>query len=152
MLKNIKISNTLLTAVLVFVALQALLGGLGYWALNHVNDRLQTLYQHAIVQTNTVNAATLELITARTDLSRYSSRVAQQQADQNGTLLNARKLLAQADARVAELQQDLSADDLAAITPFVEAYQKYSNNLKGVDRALTAGDLEAYMQQGTQKV
>ncbi|MGB6008866.1 methyl-accepting chemotaxis protein [Castellaniella sp.] len=152
MFKHIKISNTLLAVVLAFVVLQALLGGLGYWTLSHINERVQTLYQSAIVQTNTVNAATLELITARTDLSRYSSRVAQQQADQNSTLLSAREQIAAADARVATLKQGLSAEDLDAMGPFLAAYQRYSDNLKGVDRVLTAGDMQAYMKQGTQKV
>ncbi|WP_066454665.1 methyl-accepting chemotaxis protein [Castellaniella caeni] len=152
MFKNIKISNTLLTVVLAFICLQAVLGGLGYWALNRVNDRVQTLYQSAIVQTNTVNAATLSLITARTDLSRYSTRVAQNHPEQNDTLLNARKLIAAADVRIADLQKGLGADDARAMAPFLTAYRQYSDNLKGVDRVLSAGDMQAYLKQGTQKV
>lgn len=152
MLKNIKISNTLLTVVLGFIVLQAVLGGLGYWALNHVNDRVQTLYQNAIVETNAVNAATLSLITARTDLSRYSTRVAQQNAEQNATLLSAREQIAAADEQISRLTKGLDTTDQPEMASFLAAYQQYSSNLKGVDRVLTDGDMQAYLKQGTQKV
>lgn len=87
--KNVKIANALLAVVVIFFCLQALLGGMGYFALNRVNNDVQALYKNVVQQGNPVNAASLSLIAARTDLSRYSSRVAQDRPDQNGPLLSA---------------------------------------------------------------
>ena len=152
MLKNVKIAHALLAFVLVFMGLQVLLGGLGYWALNHINDNVQNLYRSGIRQSNAVNVASLSLVAARTDLSRHSTRVAQKQPEENGPLLSARKHIASADKNIAEMEQSLVDADRQAITPYLQAYRRYSDNLKSVDRVLTRGDMQAYLKQGTQKV
>ncbi len=71
MFKNLKVANALLAFVLVFLSLLVLLGGLGYWSLNHINSDVQNLYRRSVQQNDAVNAASLSLVAARTDLSRY---------------------------------------------------------------------------------
>lgn len=150
--KNIKIANALLTVVVIFFCLQALLGGMAYFALNRVNNDVQTLYRNVVQQGNPVNTASLSLIAARTDLSRYSSRVAQGRPDQDGPLLTALEHIASADKDFAMFESTLSNAEQTAFAPVQQAYHNYSNNLQGVARVLKAGDMEAYMKQGTQKV
>ncbi len=152
MFKNLKIANMLLAVVVIFLSFQLLLGGLGYFSLNQVNGDVQALYRNSVHQGNRVNAASLSLVAARTDLSRYATRVAQGRLQDNASLLTAREHIVSADRNFAALEQTLTDAEKQAFAPYLQAYRKFSSNLQGVGRVLEAGDMEAYLKQGTQGV
>lgn len=135
-----------------FLCFQALLGGLGYYAMDRVNGDLRTFYRDAVQRSDAINAASLSLVAARTDLSRYSSRVSQGKANDTSSLLTARRHLDEARASFARYEATLDEQDRQAHAYLIGAFQNYSSNLEGVDRVLVAGDMEAYMKQGTQGV
>jgi methyl-accepting chemotaxis protein-2 (aspartate sensor receptor) len=151
MFKHMKISQALLAVVVLFLALQLTLGALGYFALQRVNADVHTLYRNSVQEGNSVNAASLSLVAARTDLSRYATRVAQGNGEEKTSLLSARKHIASADKSFAAFEAVLTDEDRKVSAPLVAAYRNFSGNLQGVGRVLEAGDMDAYLKQGTQK-
>ena len=152
MFKNLKVANALLAFVLVFLSLLVLLGGLGYWSLNHINSDVQNLYRRSVQQSDAVNAASLSLLSARTDLVRYATRVTQDRRNENAAQLTAREHLASAEKSIKLLENNLVESDKPLVAPLIEAYQKLSDNLKTLDRILEAGDMDAFRSHDAQSV
>ncbi|KAF1019531.1 MAG: Methyl-accepting chemotaxis protein I [Paracidovorax wautersii] len=152
MWRDLKISTTLMGVVVVFFGFQLLLGGAGFFALSRVETDVQTLYRTSVVQSNAVNAASLALVAARTDLSRYATRVAQGKASENASLLSAREFVAGADRHFTLFESALTETDRPRVAALVQAYHAYSANLQRVGDVLQAGDMDAYLKQGTQGV
>ena len=152
MFRDMKIATTLLGVVIVFFGFQLLLGGSGYFALSRVGADVRDLYRTSVIQSNAVNAASLSLVAARTDLSRYATRVAQGKASENASLLSARDFVASADQSFAIFEKALTDADRPAVAQLVQSYHAYSANLKRVGDVLQAGDMEGYLKQGTQGV
>ena len=151
-LNNIRIASLLTGVAAVFVVFQLLLGGLGYVALSNVSTDAEAMYRTAVVEGNAVNAASLNLVAARTDLSRYATRVTQNRSSENASLIGARQSLAEADTRFAAFESTLTEEDRTRAADLIKAYRAYQTNLLGVGNVLEAGDMEAYLKQGTQGV
>ncbi|MDQ8031473.1 methyl-accepting chemotaxis protein [Bordetella genomosp. 1] len=150
--RDIRIATTLMGVIVVFFGFQLLLGGSGYFALSRVGTDVHALYRSSVIQSNSVNAASLSLVAARTDLSRYATRVAQGKGSENASLLSAREFVARADKSFAIFEKSLDDTDRQSSAALVQAYHAYSANLKRVGDVLQAGDMEAYLKQGTQGV
>lgn len=149
MLRNVRIATALLAIVAVFLVFQLVVGGLAYFGLTRLNEDVRDLHRNAMVQTNAVSAAALSLVAARTDLSRYATRVAQDKADDTTSLRSAQTHISNADRSFAQFESSLEAAS-AVTADLVRAYRAFSQNLQGVARVLQAGDMDAYLKQGTQ--
>lgn len=152
MFKNLSIAKAMLAFAGAFIAFQLLLGALGFYGMERASDTLQSLHRDAVQRSNAVNAASLSLIASRTDLSRYSSRVAQGQASDDASLQTARDHLKDAQANFALFEATLDDADRRQYKELIDAFQAYHSNLEGVDRVLVQGDMAAYLKQGTQGV
>ncbi|MBY4898569.1 methyl-accepting chemotaxis protein [Cupriavidus sp. AU9028] len=152
MLKNLKIAKALLAVVVLFVLYQVVLGILGYSAIARLNDDVSLLHRTAVQQGNNINEASLSLVAARTDMSRYSSRVAQGSGDDKKSLNTALAHLERAARSFSSFEQALAEQEKADAAALIAAYKTFDSNLRGVGRVLEAGDLDAYMKQGTQGV
>ncbi|VFR16241.1 Methyl-accepting chemotaxis protein I (serine chemoreceptor protein) [plant metagenome] len=154
MFRNLKISTTLLGVVVVFFVFQLLLGGLGYVALDRVGADVRELHRNSVVEGNAVSAASLSLVAARTDFSRYATRVTQGNAGDKTSLNTALAHVADAGRHFARFDAALTAGDRASsvTTAYIQAYRQYETNLNNVARVLEAGDMTAYLKQGTQGV
>ena len=153
MLRNVRIATALLAIVAVFLVFQLVVGGLAYFGLTRLNEDVRDLHRNAVVQGNAVNAAALSLVAARTDLSRYATRVAQDKAGETTSLRSGQTHIGNADRSFAQFESSLgAAADSAATAGLVRAYRAFSRNLQGVATVLQAGDMDAYLKQGTQGV
>lgn len=150
MFKNLKIANALLGFVLVFLSLVVLLGGLGYWSLNHINSDVQNLYRKSVQQNDAINATTLSLLSARTDLVRYATRVTQDRRHENAAQLTAREHLASAEQSMKQLEDSLLDSDKSLVAPLIQSYYKLSDNLRTLDRILEDADMDAFRAHNAQ--
>ncbi len=152
MFRNTRIATMLLGIIAVFFTFQLLVGGMGFAALWQTNQDVAQLYRLSSQQVNAVNSAALSLVAARTDLSRYATRVAQGNASDATSLQHARQRIVSADRAFQGFSGGLSAEETAESASLIDAYGKFSANLQNVGRVLEAGDMEAYFKQGTQQV
>ena len=97
MFRNTRIATMLLGIIAVFFTFQLLVGGMGFIALRQTNQDVGQLYRLSSQQVNAVNSAALSLVAARTDLSRYATRVAQGNASDTTALRLARQRIAAGD-------------------------------------------------------
>ena len=146
------IRDRLLGIIAVFFTFQLLVGGMGFIALRQTNQDVGQLYRLSSQQVNAVNSAALSLVAARTDLSRYATRVAQGNASDTTALRLARQRIAAGDRAFQGFSGGLSADERTASKDLIEAYGNLSTNLQNVGKVLEAGDMDAYFKQGTQQV
>ncbi len=152
MFRNTRIATMLLGIIAVFFTFQLLVGGMGFVALRQTNQDVGQLYRLSSQQVNAVNSAALSLVAARTDLSRYATRVAQGNSSDTTALRLARQRIAAGDRAFQGFSSGLSADEKGASKDLIEAYTNLSNNLQSVGKVLEAGDMDAYFKQGTQQV
>ncbi|MFY3936226.1 methyl-accepting chemotaxis protein [Achromobacter xylosoxidans] len=152
MFRNTRIATMLLGIIAVFFTFQLLVGGMGFVALRQTNQDVGQLYRLSSQQVNAVNTAALSLVAARTDLSRYATRVAQGNASDTTALRLARQRIAAGDRAFQGFAGGLSAQEKAESKDLIEAYGNLSNNLQNVGKVLEAGDMDAYFKQGTQQV
>ncbi|EHK63925.1 methyl-accepting chemotaxis protein II [Achromobacter arsenitoxydans SY8] len=138
--------------IAIFFTFQLVVGGMGFIALRQTNQDVAQLYRLSAQQVNAVNSASLSLVAARTDLSRFATRVAQGSASDTSSLQQARQRIVAADRAFQGYTGDLSAEEKAESAALIDAYTKFSANLQSVGRVLEAGDMEAYFKQGTQQV
>ncbi|WP_445657515.1 methyl-accepting chemotaxis protein [Achromobacter sp. NCFB-sbj8-Ac1-l] len=152
MFRNTRIATMLLGVIAVFFIFQLLVGGMGFIALRQTNQDVGQLYRLSSQQVNAVNSAALSLVAARTDLSRYATRVAQGNSSDTTALRLARQRIAAGDRAFQGFSGGLSADERTASKDLIEAYGNLSANLQNVGKVLEAGDMDAYFKQGTQQV
>ena len=152
MFRNTRIATVLLGIIAIFFTFQLVIGGMGFVALRQTNHDVEQLYRLSAQQVNAVNAASLSLVAARTDLSRYATRVAQGNTDDKSSLQAARQRIVSADRAFQGFSGSLSAEEKAESAAIIDAYTKLSTNLQNVGRVLEAGDMDAYFKQGTQSV
>ncbi|PJI52640.1 methyl-accepting chemotaxis protein, partial [Methylobacterium radiotolerans] len=91
MFRNTRIATVLLGIIAIFFTFQLVIGAMGFAALRQTNQDVAQLYRLSQQQVNAVNAASLSLVAARTDLSRYATRVAQGNTDDKTSLVAARQ-------------------------------------------------------------
>ncbi|KOF55137.1 chemotaxis protein [Achromobacter sp. DMS1] len=151
MFRNMRIATMLLGLIAVFFALQLAVGGMGFTALRQTNEDVAQLYRLSARQMNEVNDAALSLVAARTDLSRYATRVAQGKARDDASLRAARQRVAAGDRSFRAFAEGLTAEEQAAYAELLGAYGSFSRNLQSVGNVLEAGDMDAYYKQGTQQ-
>src|SRR5690606_10384507 len=60
--------------------------------------------------------------------------------------------IANADRYFARFEDTLGGNEKSSFAALLRAYHDYSDNLKGVATVLRAGDMDAYLKQGTQGV
>ncbi len=152
MFRNTRIATMLLGIIAIFFTFQLLVGSMGLVALRQTNQDVGQLYRLSSQQVNAVNSAALSLVAARTDLSRYATRVAQGNTADTTSLRQARQRIASGDRAFQGFAGSLSADEKAAAASLIQAYEALSANLQSVGRVLEAGDMDAYFKQGTQQV
>ena len=152
MFRNTRIATMLLGIIAVFFTFQLLVGGMGFVALRQTNQDVGQLYRLSSQQVNAVNSAALSLVAARTDLSRYATRVAQGNASDTTALRLARQRIAAGDRAFQTFAGGLSAQEKTESKDLIEAYNNLSGNLQSVGKVLEAGDMDAYFKQGTQQV
>ncbi|AVJ29914.1 methyl-accepting chemotaxis protein [Achromobacter spanius] len=152
MFRNTRIATVLLGIIAIFFTFQLVIGGMGFVALRQTNHDVEQLYRLSAQQVNAVNSASLSLVAARTDLSRYATRVAQGNTNDKSSLQAARQRIVSADRAFQGFSGNLSAEEKAESAAIIDAYTKLSTNLQNVGRVLEAGDMEAYFKQGTQSV
>ncbi|MGE8638688.1 MAG: methyl-accepting chemotaxis protein [Achromobacter sp.] len=151
MFRNTRIATMLLGIIAIFFTFQLLVGGMGFVALRQTNQDVGQLYRLSSQQVNAVNTAALSLVAARTDLSRYATRVAQGNTSDTTALRLARQRIASGDRAFQGFSSGLSAAEKTASADLIQAYTNLSANLQSVGRVLEAGDMESYFKQGTQQ-
>lgn len=112
MFRNTRIATMLLGIIAVFFTFQLLVGGMGFVALRQTNQDVGQLYRLSSQQVNAVNTAALSLVAARTDLSRYATRVAQGNASDTTALRLARQRIAAGDRAFQTFAGGLSAQEI----------------------------------------
>jgi len=153
MFKNVRLSVSLAIMLGVFVGLQLISQGFGYWAITHTHEDVDRLTTLAIVQNHALDATTEHLMDARINLARAATRMAKGGEEPV-------KIVAYAKERTATAEQDFAVftdsarahgSDDARIAALRQRFAEFDGALKELVTFLDAGNLQAYLDQPTQK-
>lgn len=150
MFKNVKIATSLLLVVCVLFVLQAITGGVGLLALTQTTRDIDHLYKVAVQQANVVSATTTGLMNVRINLTRYATRVAQGNSSDRALLDASRMQLTATKRLFDDFVVSLNPTDRQREAELISKGQALFANLEGVAKVLEAGDMDAYLKQGTQ--
>lgn len=152
-MRNLKLSTLLLIVLGTFVALQLITEGLGFWSVHRTHIDIDRLTTTAIVQSHALDAATEHAMDGRINLARAATRMAR-----GGTLPP--EIVSHAEAQILKSEAHFATFyDSATKLPGGEArtarlrerFVAYNGALKQLADFLKRDNLQAYLDQPTQK-
>jgi methyl-accepting chemotaxis protein-1 (serine sensor receptor) len=136
-----------------FAGFQLLLAGVGFFYFNNVRSDVDRLSSLAVQQSALVNQSTVALMDARINLSRAGTRLQKSGTAPKEIVDHARAELAQAEqsfGRFRAAPKDSGEEALSAA--MTEKYTALHNALTELAGYLDSGNLQAFLDQPTQKI
>ncbi|CAM2145039.1 Methyl-accepting chemotaxis aspartate transducer [Pararobbsia alpina] len=153
MLRNVKLASALLGVLVIFCVMQLVTQALGFWSLSTTRDDVGALSDVAITQVDAVAETTQHLMDARINLSRAGTRMVRGGTAPTDIIAHARDELTKADTSFARFTSaaQTSEEARARAQALTENYKVYRGALAELAEFLTGGNIQAFLDQPTQK-
>ncbi len=154
MLRNMKLATALLGVLVMFCVMQLVTQAFGFWSLSTTRDDVGALSNVAITQVDAVAETTQHLMDARINLSRAGTRMVRGGSAPADIVSHARDELTEADRSFAKFTAATQTSDegRADAQALVETYKVYRGALAELADFLNGGNLQAFLDQPTQKM